>query len=183
MDQRIEKTYDSLQKSMRSLLGDLPWDQINVSNLCDRAGISRSAFYTHFKNKNDLLDSLLSMFEQVMQSDNNARSIETNGKFKFLPILLNHVSQNRVLFAKNNTTAEGYPVAMRFKNLVTRLVEHELTDTLYTDQLDTTAVKYISGGIYNALVDWSGLPEQSTHLRLLQEIDEINTRILSKVIQ
>lgn len=181
MDQRIENTYTNLQKSMRELLSDSSWDKINVQMLCDKADVSRSTFYAHFKNKDDLLDSLLSQFEQAMGVENNERSVQVDGKFRFLPMLLNHVRQNRVLFASNNTTDGGYPVAVRFRHLITRLVESELEEAIDSDRLNAATTQYISGGIYSALVHWSGRQENTLHLKLLNDMDELNNCILSKL--
>jgi len=104
MDQRIEKTYDALQAGMRELLGQVTWDEISVQRLCDVASVSRSTFYSHFKDKDDLLDTLLVHFETAMGAENNHRSLQLSGSFKFLPMLFGHVAQNRSLFAISNNS-------------------------------------------------------------------------------
>lgn len=171
MDQRIQNTYTVLQASMRELLGKSSWDNITVQMLCRNAGISRTTFYAHFKDKEDLLDSLLLQFEQAMRSDNNRRSLPSTGTFKFLPILINHVNGNRQLFYQTNTSIEGYPVAEKFRRLIGRLVLSELTDVNGAQGVDKTVVSFISGGIYSALVNWSGTSNDTMHLKLLNEID------------
>lgn len=180
MDQRVEKTYADLQRSMRSLLGDRTWDQINVQALCSTAGVSRSTFYTHFKSKDDLLDSLLLQFEQAMSEVSNGRSIAGTGTFQFLPILLNHVRENRALFSKNNTLIEGYPVAIRFRQMIGRLVRAELDDGLGSNCPDEHFVHYVAGGIYAALVNWSTHTKDCLHLDLLREIDDLNQCVLQR---
>jgi len=182
MDQRIENTYSSLQRSMRSLLGDLPWNKISVQTLCDKAEISRSTFYSHFKDKDDLLDSLLEQFEHGMRAAKSDRSVKVDGKFKFVPILLNHVGQNRSLFSNNNMSVEGYPIAIRFKNLITRLVEYECVEAFNEKRLDETTTRYVAGGIYHALVHWSSLQDKNMHFELLNNMDDLNNRILSKLL-
>ena len=183
MDKRLENTYTNLQKSMRSLLADTTWDKINVKSLCDLAGVSRSTFYSHFKSKDDLLDSLLLQFEEALLAENNARSVKVDGKFCFLPLLLNHVRQNRDLFAKNNTSVEGYAIAIRFKKLITRLVEAELKAAFSPGIVNPTRVEYIAGGIYSSLVQWSEQKEDTLHLKALNELDELNNQIISFHIQ
>jgi len=164
---------------MRKLLSTNTWDEINVQTLCDRANVSRSTFYSHFKNKDDLLDSLLCQFEKAMLAESNARSVKVDGKFRFLPLLLNHVRENHDIFAKNNNSIGGYPISSRFKRLVTKLVEAELKSDFRTDDFNPSHIHFISGGIYSALVHWCERKEQSLHLKLLDEIDELNARILS----
>jgi len=102
---------------MRDLLGKTTWGDITIQALCKSAGVSRTTFYNHFKHKEDLLDSLLLMFERAMLTDNNGRSLSTTQTFRFLPLLLNHVNGNRQLLSKSNTLMEGYPVAIRFAQL------------------------------------------------------------------
>ena len=140
VDQRIEKTYTDLQSSMRHLLGSSEWDNISVQSLCRKAGVSRSTFYTHFTDKDDLLDSLLELFEQAMLTVNNGRSIKSTGTFKFLPVLLVHVSDNHSLFYKNNSTPGGYPVASRFKCLVHKLVKAELEEVQGANGVDLSLI-------------------------------------------
>lgn len=173
MDQRIENTHNVLQSSMRELLGQTTWDKITVQSLCQCAGVSRTTFYSHFKDKDDLLDSLLEAFEKAMLSDKNGRSLDQTGTFRFLPILANHVNGNRKLFAKSNSTANGYPVARRFKSLIERLVAAEFNEVSGTNKVNLTAQNFIAGGIYNALVQWSRVSNDATHLTLLAELDQI----------
>jgi len=171
MDQRIENTYTLLQNSMIALLGKSTWDDISIQALCDTAGVSRTTFYNHFKHKEDLLDSLLDMFEQAMLTDNNARSLSTTQTFRFLPILMNHVNGNRKLFSQTNTQMEGYPVASRFAGLIAKLVATEINEAGLHASLNKAAQDFIAGGIYSALVHWSASTEDGTHLNFLNEID------------
>lgn len=170
MDQRIENTYTALQGSMRELLGQSAWDEITVRMLCDRAGVSRTTFYSHFNNKEDLLDSLLDMFEAAMLAANNGRSLEQTQSFTFLPLLVGHVSGNRALFAATNQEVDGYPVAVRFRRLIEKLVATELAE-FRANSSSNYSQSFIAGGIYWCLVTWCGSSKDATHLKLLEEID------------
>jgi len=163
---------------MRELLGNTTWDGITIQALCESAGVSRTTFYSHFKHKEDLLDSLLLMFEQAMLTDNNARSLSTTKTFRFLPILLNHVNGNRKLFSKTNTEAEGYPVAKRFSQLIDRLVAAEVIEAQGHIDLNSAAQHFVAGGIYNALVQWSANTKDDTHLNLLNDMDSHIKKLL-----
>jgi len=88
-------------------------------------------------------------------------SVYFDGRFKFLPILLGHVSQNRTLFARNISTVYRYPVAIRFKNLITRLVEGELDEMSDSSKLVPGTAQYVAGGLYSALVHWAAQTESS----------------------
>jgi AcrR family transcriptional regulator len=53
-DQRVRRTRDRLGDALVELLVEKPFDDITVQNVLDRAGVSRSTFYTHYRDKNDL---------------------------------------------------------------------------------------------------------------------------------
>lgn len=54
-DRRIQKTLSLLRTALVSLLAEKPYDQIVVKEILDRANVGRSTFYTHFRDKDDLL--------------------------------------------------------------------------------------------------------------------------------
>lgn len=54
-DLRILKTRSTLMTAMSKLLERVNFNQITVNDLCVEALISRSTFYSHFKDKYDLL--------------------------------------------------------------------------------------------------------------------------------
>ena len=53
-DRRVRRTRDRLGDALMGLLVEKPFDQIKVQDVLDRAGVSRSTFYSHFRDKNDL---------------------------------------------------------------------------------------------------------------------------------
>lgn len=58
-DLRILKTQERLQNALLELLGTKELKAITVKEICDRAGISRNAFYQHYGYKEDLYDQMV----------------------------------------------------------------------------------------------------------------------------
>jgi AcrR family transcriptional regulator len=56
-DRRIQKTRTLLHEALESLIREKPYDAIVVKEILDRANVGRSTFYTHFRDKDDLLVS------------------------------------------------------------------------------------------------------------------------------
>ena len=54
-DPRAVRTRDRLGDALIALLLAKPFDAITVQEVLDRAGVSRSTFYEHYRDKNDLL--------------------------------------------------------------------------------------------------------------------------------
>lgn len=65
-DQRVRRTRDRLGDAMMALLVEKPFDDITVQDVLDRAEVSRSTFYTHYRDKNDLFLSDAEEFFEAM---------------------------------------------------------------------------------------------------------------------
>jgi len=65
-DRRILRTRDALGDALVALMHEKAFAKITVQQVLDRAGVSRSAFYTHFSNKNDLFLSDVEDFLERM---------------------------------------------------------------------------------------------------------------------
>ena len=58
-DLRILKTQERLQNALLELLDTKELKEITVKEICDKAGISRNAFYQHYGYKEDLYDQMV----------------------------------------------------------------------------------------------------------------------------
>ena len=67
-DPRARRTRDRLGDALVELVQEKPFDSITVQEVLDRAGVSRSAFYTHFRDKDDLFLSDAEDFFHAMAS-------------------------------------------------------------------------------------------------------------------
>jgi AcrR family transcriptional regulator len=65
-DQRVRRTRDRLGDAMMALLVEKAFDDITVQDVLDRAQVSRSTFYTHYRDKNDLFLSDADEFFEKM---------------------------------------------------------------------------------------------------------------------
>lgn len=54
LDLRIQRTYRALATSLMELMREKGFDEITVSELCERAMIRRATFYKHFADKYEL---------------------------------------------------------------------------------------------------------------------------------
>jgi AcrR family transcriptional regulator len=61
-DGRVARTRDRLGDAMIALILEKPFDSITVQDVLDRAGVGRSTFYAHYKDKDDVLISEVDEF-------------------------------------------------------------------------------------------------------------------------
>lgn len=69
-DRRVRRTYDALIAALIDLIVDKGFDKTTVQDILDRANVSRSTFYSHFANKDDLLVGQWTLFQ--LESDESA---------------------------------------------------------------------------------------------------------------
>jgi AcrR family transcriptional regulator len=66
VDRRIRRTRDTLGDALVELIREKPFEDITVQEILDRAGVGRSTFYTHYRDKQDLfLGEVEDFFEML----------------------------------------------------------------------------------------------------------------------
>lgn len=70
-DLRIMKTQERLQNALLELLGEKELKAITVKEICDKAGISRNAFYQHYGYKEDLYDQMVATATEEIRNSLN----------------------------------------------------------------------------------------------------------------
>ena len=77
------KTKRNIENAMVQLLMDHPFDQITTIKLAEKAGISRSSFYTHYKDKYEHAhhkkDAILEVFDYLESEPLLAALLSENG--------------------------------------------------------------------------------------------------------
>lgn len=101
MDMRIKKTQRALITALQVLLEKQSFDKITVNDLCAEAMISRSAFYSHFEDKFDLLRA--AMKTSVCERLENAGQMDLRGRIQEL--LTHFGNDSRILM---NVISSGY---------------------------------------------------------------------------
>ena len=66
-DRRIKKTKRALKNTLIEMMTELPFEQISITALCDRAEISRITFYSHYNDKYALVDDI---FQDMIRKGN-----------------------------------------------------------------------------------------------------------------
>jgi AcrR family transcriptional regulator len=68
VDRRVVHTRNVLGDALVALMHEKPFDEITVQHVLDRAGVGRSTFYTHYRDKEDLFFSDAADFFEYMST-------------------------------------------------------------------------------------------------------------------
>jgi AcrR family transcriptional regulator len=95
-DRRVDRTHSRLHEALVSLIGEKSYDSIVVKEILSRADVGRSTFYTHFRDKDDLLASgihdILRSARSPVRSDSTKHHDRVIG---FSLPVFQHIDQHR----------------------------------------------------------------------------------------
>jgi AcrR family transcriptional regulator len=98
IDRRVRRTRNALGDALITLMQEKPFETIMVQQVLDRAGVGRSTFYAHYRDKDDLFLSDLEDFLELM-STLLLRQREASNRVAPVRELFAHVAEMRQLRA------------------------------------------------------------------------------------
>jgi len=101
-DLRILKTQERLQNALLELLETKELKAVTVKEICDKAGISRNAFYQHYGYKEDLYDQMVAkaterIRESLMPVIPNASQIKEDSVALYAKHIIEGITEVREL--------------------------------------------------------------------------------------
>jgi AcrR family transcriptional regulator len=121
LDARSERTQKRLRDALLSLLHEKGWDATTVRDVCARAGVGRSTFYTHFADKEELLASGFKGLKRTLRARTNDRR-----PLAFARALFAHAEENQKLLRRFVMKPSSQGHQRSFRALVTELVGEDL---------------------------------------------------------
>lgn len=95
-DRRTQKTQKLLHEALTSLIHEKSYDSIVVKEILDRANVGRSTFYTHFRDKDDLLVSGIHHMVRSVQPLGLPSSAKPYEKIVWFSLpIFRHIAQQR----------------------------------------------------------------------------------------
>jgi AcrR family transcriptional regulator len=130
-DRRVRKTRTQLSDALASLVHEKPYDEIVVKEILARADVGRSTFYTHYRDKDELLERCLGDLLRI-DVPLSAASGRTAGErlLAFSLPFLEHVERFR---ARNEPPWDAMGAAQVHEHL-RRVLESLLEDRLRVER-------------------------------------------------
>lgn len=179
-DRRTARTRAALRHALLALMSERGWDAIGVQEICERANVGRSTFYTHFRNKDELLSGGFDDLRQALRgtpAGGAARSSAAGGgvtDMPFVPGLIEHACENRKLFRTLIGRRSGYVVHQRFKQMLVALVEEQL-QAVPPDVPRAAAARWTAGALFELLSWWVESRSPATPKDLLEMARRLST--------
>ena len=153
-DRRILRTRDTLGDALVELIREKPFDHITVQEILDRAGVSRSTFYQHYRDKDDLFLSDVEDFFEMM-STLLTRSGAPARRLAPLAELLIHFGDFRDFVAATAASGKMADVQALGRGYFARSIEVRLRLAgVQEEPARLTALAHAITGSMFALIDW-----------------------------
>lgn len=103
MQQRSEETRSHILEAAVKQFSVNGYNKASVDSICDQAGVSKGAFYHHFKTKQDvflaLLDGWLQTFDKAIEASKDSSVPETFQMMtEYFPYMFQSASENLPMF-------------------------------------------------------------------------------------
>jgi AcrR family transcriptional regulator len=179
-DRRILRTRDKLGDALIVLMQEKDFDEITVQNVLDRAGVGRSTFYVHYRDKNDLF---LSDVEEFLELISSALKRQAANPRRLLPVaeFLAHIRDVREFYAALVKSGKVNDVMALARGFFARSIDERLQAAgVVTGPAKRSAWAHALAGSFFSLLDWwidKGMKPDP------REIDEIFHRMAWKGLE
>ncbi len=157
-DLRVIKTKNLIYNTLVELMKDKTFEEIKVSDICNKALINRSTFYSHYEDKYDLLVDFINSLKNEFISELNKNSSDLNVKeyyIELIKIFLNHIEERKEMYTSimiNNRNS----IMM---DILLSVVNNDLLKKIKSDEIDSSIpndiiAKFYLGGVINLGVEW-----------------------------
>lgn len=154
VDRRAARTIAKLQHAHLALIMDRGYDHTSVDDICGAAGVSRSAFYAHYRGKDDLKRSGLDRLKHDLLAAQKLAA--ANGEtFSFSLPLFEHARDHLELYRALAGSRGGVVALGAIRAMVRTLMSHDVA--MFAPALggnDRKATIEFLAGAYLALLVW-----------------------------
>lgn len=159
LDLRIVKTKKKLSEACIDLMKEKPLSDIKVSELCEKAGISRATFYNNFNNVDEIFTYFITCFEepfeeifekQIHDVDVNQPDALSNIWKSYIFPLIEELEKRREdlnsILSKQNLTGDFYLTLVRMVSTIMQRLLSMYEKKFKIDVPDDLAIAYAAGG-------------------------------------
>ena len=155
-DARVRRTRDALGDALIALMQEKAFETITVQEVLDRAHVSRSTFYTHYSDKDDLL---MSDSEEFFEALSMALSAHSDKSERVFPVkeFFNHLANVQPFYkalVKSGKFQENMELA---RGHFARGIERRLSELPRGKSIaanERSAIAFTQAGALLSLLTW-----------------------------
>ena len=173
-DLRIIKTNNTLYDALINLLKEKTFEEIKVSDICQKALVNRSTFYAHFNDKYELFMSLINSLKESLQAE--LKSIEeTNLKdyyLKMIEVFLNHIEGKEQIYKSILINNRSSIIMDMIYDTITEDINQKVTKN-DKDVPNEIFTAYYLGAIVNTGIEWFKNDKKYSKDQMIEYLDRL----------
>lgn len=177
-DLRITKTKKLLYETLISLMEEKSFEEIKVSDICKKALINRSTFYSHYSDKYELFMELintlkLSLFNSL---NTNVNNVNTREYFiELINILLNHIDDKKNIYYSILINNRNSIITDIILDVVSKDINSRITnDKISTNNIPTEIVsKFYLGAVISIGIEYLESKNKYSKEDMIKYIDKL----------
>ena len=152
-DRRVLRTCDTLGDALVALMLEKSFEDITVQDLLDRAGVGRSTFYVHYRDKDDLF---LSDVEDFFENCSTALKRQGASPKRLLPVkeFFTHVREAHEFYAALLRSGKVNDVHALGRGFFARSIDERLRMAGLEEPVQRSAQANALAGSFFSLLDW-----------------------------
>lgn len=153
-DRRIQRTRNILGDALVALLQEIDFDDITVQDVLDRAGVGRSTFYVHYRDKTDLF---LSDVEDFFELCSGLLKKHNANPKRLLPVqeVFAHIREMREFYTAVVRSGKINEVRALGHGFFARSIEERLKLAgIKLNPIEQSAKAHALAGSFFSLLDW-----------------------------
>ncbi len=157
-DLRVIKTKNLIYSTLMDLMKEKTFEEIRVSDICNRALINRSTFYAHYEDKYELLVDFINNLKEefVAKLSKNRNNLDTRDYYiELIKVFLDYVEDKKDIYSlimlKNRNSI--------MMDILLSVVNDDVIKRVKSDEINTKIpgniiAKFYLGGVINLGVEW-----------------------------
>lgn len=155
LDLRIVKTKKLLYEALIELLKTNSFEDLKVSDICEKALINRSTFYAHYEDKYDLMATFIKDVTKSLEKELEANHNISNTReyyIEMLSIFLDHVSQKKDFYSSIVINNKNSVIMDMIYDILNKDIIKHLENNNVTIPLDIISNFYL-GAVVNVAME------------------------------
>ena len=159
-DLRVIKTQTILYNTLLELLKEQPFEKIKVSNICQRARINRSTFYSHYNDKYELMVDFMNNLKESLKEELKKNNYSPNTRdyyIKMIGLLLNHIEEKKDVYQFALVNNENSIIIEMIENTIIDDITRSIEENNYNGnfKIPTEIIsKFYIGGVIIVGASW-----------------------------
>jgi AcrR family transcriptional regulator len=157
-DRRVRRTRKALQEALLALMSEKRYEAVTVNDIIERADVGRSTFYTHYTDKDDLLQDGMADLRSMLEQPTGTRPTSPRRALNFSLPMFRHVHAQRRLARAVFGQPRRTPLLQQIEVLLADVVRTELATlqppTGTSPVPHEALVRYVVGACLSLLEWW-----------------------------